>query len=81
MTCQHCGSYATDPPKESSRRWLPEEIGPKSKVFAAEVFQNLHRVDEVAIEQAAGRGWMFRIGETWYANRSHKQEIKQLWGI
>jgi hypothetical protein len=56
-------------------------LGALSTVFAAEILHNLHRVDEVALEQAAGRGWMFRVGEEWYANGSTKQELKQLWGI
>ncbi len=80
-TCMNCGSYETNPPKCSARRWLSEQIEPKSKVFAAEVFHDLHRVDEVAIEQAAGKGWMFRVGETWYANRAPKEELKRLWGM
>ncbi len=51
------------------------------RVSGGEAFHNLHKVNEVALERAAGRGWMFRVGETWYANRSEKQELKQLWEI
>ena len=80
-TCQSCGTFETGAPRETALRWTDRDVERGSKVFAAKVLDGLHLVDEVALERAAGRGWMFRIGDRWYANRSKKKELEEVWKI
>lgn len=81
LHCQECGIYLTDHPKETAQYWKPEDVEPTDKVFAVEIFKNFPTVDEVALERAAGRGWMFRIENTWYATFYDKARLKQKWGM
>jgi hypothetical protein len=79
--CKQCRTYRTEEPRDSAKYWTPENTDRGKQVFATDIFRNFPNVDEVALERGAGRGWMFRIGEVWYANSSDKQQLKERWGI
>lgn len=81
LFCQTCQSYRTYPARESAERWTPDITPSRSKVFAAEIFQHFPQVEEVCLEKAVGRGWLFRIGDEWFANELTKDEIKEYWGL
>ncbi len=81
LHCLQCGVYQTTEPRDTAKSWTVENTDLRRWVFAAELFNQVPGIDVVALEQAAGRGWMVKYEGTWFAVRADKAELRDLWGL
>lgn len=79
--CETCEVYQTHEPLPTSDFWRRDEIGSKSRVFAATLFDHFPDVEVVALEKMAGRGWMMLVKGNWFAKQDTKDNLMRLWKI
>lgn len=80
-TCYHCETAETYPPKDNARIWQSDDADLKKKRLADYIFTKKPIVNSMSLEGVAGRGWLLKVGDTWFCNKKSKDKLIKLWSL